>query len=319
MLISIVVPVYGSTVVEELVDRVEAIFSARPERCEIILVEDAWPDPKVWQSLSSLAGRKQSVVAIQLTRNFGQHAATLCGLRESKGDWVVTIDDDLQHAPEDIPKLLAASEHEAVFGQFPTVRQSLSRRLSSWTKAWFDAVILNKPKNIRLSSFRLLSRAVVDGMLLIRTPYPFIPSLIFDVTRDVAGVEVTHYARRSGRSGYTFPRRFALFKNLVIHNSAFVLGLVGKVGIIFSACSFILAALVVYEKLADGVAIAGWTSLLATQLLVGGLLLFSVGLAGEYLIHIIASSECRPTYFVRRRRGNPPAAPMTESNVPSSR
>src|SRR3954468_22260587 len=102
MLISIVIPVYNSTTTDEIARRIAAVFAGRPEAYEIVFVDDFSPDVRVWSALTALAARDPAVRAVQLTRNFGQHAATLCGLGESRGDFVITMDDDLEHSPEDI-------------------------------------------------------------------------------------------------------------------------------------------------------------------------------------------------------------------------
>ena len=305
-LVSIVVPVYDSPVLEELADRIEEVFRERPEDdYEIIFVDDRSPGPGIWPTLERLARERELVKAVQLTRNFGQQAATLCGLREACGEVVVTLDDDLQHDPQDIPKLLAHADRDIVIGQLGRKRHSVFRRIASRAKGFFDQTLIGKPKNIQLSSFRLLGRTVVDGVLSIHTPHPFLPALMFHVSKDVVGVPVGHGVRRGGRSGYTLRKLIRVFSNLLINNSSLVLRLVGAVGISFAAISFLLVALVVYKKIVHGVAVQGWASLFSALLLIGGLLLVSLGVVGEYLLRIIESSENRPTYFVRRRLGFP--------------
>ncbi len=302
MKISVVIPVYNSTVLEELTDRINAVFRDRPGvNYEIIFVDDSSPCPETWPTLERLARERSALRALQLTRNFGQQAATLCGLAEARGDFVITMDDDLQHAPEDIPKFLALTDWDIVIGQFDRKRHNLFRRLTSRAKGYFDRIILGKPKGIQMSSFRMLNRTVVDGILSIRTPHPFLPALMFYVSQNVIGVRVGHSSRREGRSGYTLWKLMRVFSHLLINNSSLVLRLVGNLGLLFAGISFLMAALVIYQKLAHSVSVQGWTSLLATQLLLGGLLLFSVGVVGEYLIRIIESSERKPTYFIRRR------------------
>lgn len=311
MLISVVIPVYNSPVLEELVTRIERVFAGRPESFEIVFVDDFSPKAEVWQTLERLAASRPDVRAVQLTRNFGQHAATLCGLREARGEFIVTMDDDLEHRPEDIPALLALREHDVVIAQFREKQHSVFTRASSRLKGWFDWLLLGKPKHIQLSSFRMLSRVVVEGMLSIRTAHPFIPALLLHVTKEIAGVEIAHGRRAQGRSSYTLRKRLRLFTDLIIHNSSLVLRLVGQVGLGLSMISFILAGYIIYMKLAHRIGIMGWASLLASQLLIGGLLLFSVGIVGEYLVRIIESSESKPTYFVRRRAGAATTAQTT--------
>jgi len=301
VLVSVVIPTYDSPDLEALTSRIEAAFAGRVEELEIVLVDDASPNPETWRTIERIARERPGVRAVQLSRNFGQHAATLCGLREARGDVVITIDDDLQHDPADIPLLLAAAEHDIVIGQLVENRHPLPRRIASAGKGWFDRIILGKPRHIRLSSFRLLSRTVVDGMLAVRTPHPFVPALMFHVSNDIVAVPVTHSRRAAGRSGYTLRKLFRLFSELVINNSSILLRFSAIIGMSFSVVSFALAIFAIYRKLAHGVAMQGWTSLFAALLLIGGLLLFSVGVTGEYLIRIIESSEGRPMYYLRRR------------------
>ncbi|HYC62739.1 MAG TPA: glycosyltransferase family 2 protein [Thermoanaerobaculia bacterium] len=299
-LVSVVIPVYNSPDLGALADGIEAVFRKIGREYEVLLVDDGSPDPHVWPALCELAAHRSGFRAFQLTRNFGQQAATLCGLREARGDVIVTMDDDLQHDPEDIPALLAAADHDVVIGQLEQSRHGVFRRMASHIKGWLDRVLIGKPKGLRLTSYRLINRSVVDGMLSIRTPHPFLPALMFYVSKDVVGVPVRHAGRRSGRSGYTAGKLIRLFSNLVISNSSVLLRAAAYTGLAFSVLSLIVVALVIYQKVSYGVSVQGWTSLFAAIVLMGGLLLFSVGVLGEYLIRIIESSEQRPTYIIRR-------------------
>ena len=306
-MISVVVPVYNSLAVEELAARVHATLADRPEGYELLLVDDLSPDPRVWPLLERLATARPNVRAIQLTRNFGQQAATLCGLQESRGDVVVTMDDDLQHWPEDLPTLLRLADHDIVIGQLVGRQHHVGRKVASWIKGHFDHWLIGKPRDIQLSSFRLLARTVVDGILAVRTPNPFLPALMFHVTGDVVGVPVRHSARGAGQSGYTLRKLLDVFSNLIFNNSSLLLRLVGQVGIALALVSLVMAGAVAYLKLAHRVAVSGWASLMAAQLFIGGVLLLGMGVIGEYLIRIIESSEMRPAYLVRRRvNASPP-------------
>lgn len=298
---SIVVPVYNSPDLVALLDRIEAAFRGRRESYEAILVDDASPDARIWPQLETLAGERAHVVAIQLTRNFGQQAATLCGLRAARGAVAITMDDDLQHDPADIPLLLAACEHDIVIGVLAGRKHHFLRRAASRIKNVFDRIVIGTPKGLQLSSFRLLSRTVVDGVLSMRTARPFLPALMFHVSKDAVPVPVTHSRRMAGRSGYTFSRLLVLFSNLVIGNSSILLRAGAYAGFTFAFVSFVLAGIVIYRKLVHGLAVQGWASLFAAVMLVGGLTLIQLGIIGEYLIRIIDSGEAKPAYLVRRR------------------
>jgi glycosyltransferase involved in cell wall biosynthesis len=300
-LVSIVVPVYDSPAAGLLAERIDEVFRERGGAYEIIFVDDGSPDARIWPGLETLARQSENVRAIQLSRNFGQQAATLCGLREARGQLVITLDDDLQHDPRDIPLLLARADHDIVIGQLGSKEHPLARRVVSRIKGVFDRVIVGTPKNLQLSSFRLLSRTVVDGVLSMRTPHPFLPALMFHVSKDAVGVPVSHSPRATGRSGYTLRKLLRLFSNLMINNSSILLRTAAYAGIVLAGASFSTAAVVIYRRLAHDISVQGWTSLFAALMLIGGLLLVSVGIIGEYLIRIIDTTEAKPTYFVRRR------------------
>ena len=301
--LSVVVPVYNSTCLAELAERIERTLTAEGIDYEIIFVDDGSPNSAVWPILERIASTRPRIRVVQLTRNFGQQAATLCGLRESRGNWIITMDDDLQHLPEDLPKFLALKEWDIVVGQFARKRHGLLRRMASRLKGYFDQIIIGKPGSIQLSSYRMLNRTVVDGILSIQTPYPFIPAMMFHVSNNVTGVTVEHGPRKEGRSGYTFWKLLTLFSNLLINNSALALRWMGYLGILCSLISFAFSGGIFYKMLVHGSAVQGWASLMVAVLLIGGMLLFSIGLVGEYLIRIIAASEAKPMYFVRRHSG----------------
>lgn len=299
---SIVVPVYNSAEsLKGIVDRVEEVFTQQvKEPYEIIFVDDGSPNPQTWQTLSELSTTRNHVKAIRLMRNFGQQASTICGLREAKGEHIFTLDDDLQHDPYDMPAFIEHKDHDIVIAQFRQKQHTLAKRFFSKFKSKFDEVILGKPKHIQLSPYRLINRVTIDGMLsLTKTPYPFIPAMMFYVTKDVVGVNVEHHARAEGSTGYNYFKMLKLFSNLLINNSSLLLRLIGNLGLIISFCSFLVAGIYVYRKLFLDINALGWTSLFVALLFIGGLLLFSVGIMGEYLIRIIQGIDQKPNYLIR--------------------
>jgi dolichol-phosphate mannosyltransferase/undecaprenyl-phosphate 4-deoxy-4-formamido-L-arabinose transferase len=302
MKFSIVIPVYNTVnPLHELVDGIKRVFQEIGYEFEIIMVEDCSPNSGTWEMLESIARKNPEVTAIQLSRNFGQQPATLCGLAEASGDFMITMDDDLQHSPEDIPRLIEQNQHDIVIGQFSEKKHSLFKRIASKVKSYFDTILIGKPNNVRLSPFRMINRTTVNGMLAINTPNPFIPALMFHVSKDVVGVTFEHHYRREGKSNYTFLKMLGVFNNLIIGNSSFLLKTIGYLGIVIALISLIYASVIVFGQLINPSTIPGWTSVIVSILFVGGLLLFSVGIIGEYLIRIIAGVESRPSYVVRKK------------------
>lgn len=221
---SIVIPVYNSSRgLHELQERISRVFSTKlGQAYEILLVEDGSPDPDTWPVVADLAQKHQQISAIRLSRNFGQHAALLCGLAHARGEFIITMDDDLQHAPEDIPALVKLQEHDVVIGQYFQKKHPPLRNLFSAVKSRFDRTLTGVPSNIRISTFCLFQRNIVQQMLRLgNMPYPLLSTLIFKVTQDVAGAPVGHSKRREGESGYTFFKLMRLFSRVLINNSGF--------------------------------------------------------------------------------------------------
>ncbi|MFH0945095.1 MAG: glycosyltransferase family 2 protein [Planctomycetota bacterium] len=300
---SVVVPVYNtSETLVELAARFDRLFrEVVLDSYEIIFVDDCSPREESWQTITSLAEQASEVRGFQLMRNFGKAGAVLCGFQQARGRYVVTIDDDLQQAPEDLPALLQEKHHDVVMGAFRSRRDSLFARFSSRIKGWFDQRILGKPKHVRVSPYKLFKVEIVKAMLEIRTPYPFIPALMYYLTKDVVNVEVSHHPREYGRSGFTFSRKVRQFLALLINNSSFLLQAVAALGILMAVSSMLLGGVIVIRKLFYDINAPGWASTMVVQLVIGGMVLFSLGVIGEYLIRIINGVEQRPPFVVRSR------------------
>jgi dolichol-phosphate mannosyltransferase/undecaprenyl-phosphate 4-deoxy-4-formamido-L-arabinose transferase len=305
-LYSIIIPVYNTA--DSLIiisERIENVFANLPNKSfEILFIDDCSTNPKSWETLSKLQSQNNKIKCIKFMRNFGQQAATICGMRHAKGDFIITMDDDLQHSPEEITELMKWEVHDAVIAQFSDKQHTFSKKLFSKIKYFFDRIIIGNPQNIKLSSFRLINKATKDAILSqANTPYPFISAMLFYATKDVKGANLIHSARTEGQTGYTFYKMIKLFSNLLLNNSSILLRLVGNFGIFISIVSFSLSMYFLFKKLIWGIKIAGWTSLIISILFIGGLILFSLGLIGEYLIRIIKSTENKPLYFIKVTKG----------------
>ena len=222
---SIVVPIYNtSKVLVELQQRIEQVLLFQIKQSyEIILVDDGSSNPATWPAIENLVRNRKHISAIRLTRNFGQHAALLCGMANAKGAYLITMDDDLQHSPEDIPTLISHKEHDMVMGQFRKKNHAPVRNLGSKIKSCFDRIISGKPRKLRVSTFCLIRRNIAERILaIVRTPLPLFSSLAFQATRDVVGVPVSHSPRQEGKSGYSFISLIKLFGRLFISNSRFI-------------------------------------------------------------------------------------------------
>lgn len=302
-LFSVIVPVFNTAAtLEPLVRRVGEVFAQLPQfEHEIVFVDDASTHPETWPTLKRIALQNDRVRAVQLMRNFGQTPATLCGMKLARGDYVITLDDDLQHAPEDIPLLIAEREHDLVFGQFRELSHSMPKRILSRLKNFVLSYLIDKPKGLQLTSFRLLRREVVRAMLsVVTSPQTTLPPLLFFITRDVAAVEVQHNPRQEGASNYTLRRIWRLARNLVFNETVLLLKLIGRLGFAIACLSFLGGIAVLASRVFLGTVVVGWASTIIALLVIGGLILFSLGIIGEYLARLINGVEGRPAFVVRR-------------------
>ncbi|QLC22265.1 glycosyltransferase [Parasphingopyxis sp. CP4] len=295
---SIVVPVYQSgPQLRDLVERLAIVFDQVLNTShEIILVDDGSTSPVTLALLPELAA-SPNVCVVRLTRNFGKPGAVLCGLAHSSGDWVVTIDDDLQQLPEDIPKLVVHRDHDMVTATHTRHHSGGAREITSRIKRFFDTHSLGY--SVSLSALKVIRRPIVDGMLKISTNKPFIPALIREITTDVVAVETELQESAYPRSRYTFRARWVQFSSLLFGNSGFLLRCFVWLGGSLVALGLMLAiGLLSFMILGrdpgfDG----GWLS--ALILFVGGANMMAVGTTGEYLIRIMAISSGKPAYVVR--------------------
>ncbi len=297
---SIVVPVFQSSAsVEQLTERtVEVLSHVAQNRFEIILVDDGSTAPSTWATLSGLHRRfPEHVVAIRLTRNYGKASAILCGLRHARGRWVVTMDDDLQHRPEDIPRLIAHESHDVVVAQFPERQHGPLVVAASWVKSRFDRVILGLP--CHMSPFKLINETVLQALIQLNPHKPFVPAMLAHITTDFVPVTLEHQASAHGRSRYSLARRLRQFSDLLIGNSNLLLRCVGGFGAFVAFAGLLFAVYVLVRRLLGLIQEPGWASLVSLNLVFGGLTLITLGIIGEYLIRILDGIQAKPPFVVR--------------------
>jgi dolichol-phosphate mannosyltransferase/undecaprenyl-phosphate 4-deoxy-4-formamido-L-arabinose transferase len=272
------------------------------EPYEIIFVDDCGPDHS-WSVLQELAARDSAVTSIQLMHNSGQSNATLCGIGHAAGAIVITMDDDLQHPPEEIPRLIAAlrADVDVVMGVPKEKKHHWFRRLGSDTMHRIICHLLGKDQDLRFSSFRVMRRPVVDGLLTLRTLSPALGPMIYSVTARIVNTTVEHAPRTEGRSGYTFSRLLSQSMSNLIGYSMLplrLLAVVGCIGIFFSI-AFALVLLASY--LMGGITVPGWTTLALLLVLLSGFNFFAFAILGEYVLRILQRVNATPQYLIRAR------------------
>ena len=301
ILYSIVIPVYGtSQSLIELAKGIDAEFHQFDLKdYELVFVNDCSPNRETEPTLKHIFENNQRVKVISLSRNFGQQAATLCGISHALGDFVITMDDDLQHRPEHIKLFFEYEFHDVVIASFPEKKHSIFKRMTSDFKGWFDYIILKKPKHIQLTAFRMIKRHIAEGLSECNTPYPFIPAIIFDLTIDIVNVQIPHYDRLEGKSQYSVWKMLRLFSNLLINNSYLLLRILGIVGISGFLMSLMISFYLIIRYFLWGFKVVGWASQILAISIFGGLILFGTGVIGEYLVRILANLENKHMYYIK--------------------
>jgi glycosyltransferase involved in cell wall biosynthesis len=300
---SIVIPVYNSeNTLNELFERLNTVFKGITENYEIIFVDDCSSDGS-WGKMRNLREKDKRVKIIQLLRNFGQHNATMCGFNFCKGNYIITMDDDLQHPPEEIPKLIERINegYTVVFGEYKVKQHGKFENFLSKIFQNLMHRILKIPNKIYISSFTILKSEVIKNVVTIKSFYPFLPALISRSTpvNKIANVVVIHEERKVGKSGYNIFKLFTFSLNLVINYSALPLLLVGIVGFAISILSIGYGAIIIVQKILDpSYGVTGWNSLMVAISFLGGAILMAIGVMGEYLRRILAEISYEKQYVI---------------------
>jgi len=301
---SIVVPVYNSEKsLELLYERILTVFNERYNGdFEMILVDDSSRD-HVSEVMRKLHKKDPRVKTVFLARNFGQHKALLCGFQFVTGDYVITLDDDLQHPPEEIPKLLTyLDEHpdiDVVCGHYQSKKHGVIRNLGTRMTNAFTSYIFSKPRDLRLTSFRAMRRYVTDALGQFSDARPRIGHLLLRTTNRIANVTVQHDQRRFGKSGYSFKRLVKDFLDNILYNSDLPLVVLGWIGVLNFVLSVVLILFYLLRYFITGYSVEGFATIVILVLAFGGLILFGLGIVGHYLSQIISEAKKMPAYIIR--------------------
>ena len=297
---SVVVPVYNSqSSLQELCEGIIQTLTITGDEFEIIFVDDDSRD-RSWEVLNHI--RKEHpgrVTAIKLSRNYGQHNATLCGMSFAQGRFVITLDDDLQTPPAEILKLIelaGSNGYELVYGIHSKKRHSVLRNARSRSfKSTARALHHTAGDG---SSFRLITASLVKKVLQHQQHFIFLDEILFWYTNDIGFTEVEHHPRRYDRSGYTLGKLIRLVANLALYYTMMPLKVLVYGGFIISLITFFYGLFFIFKKLVFDVPL-GFTSLIVTILFSTSIILFSLGVLGEYLSRIYQLQNRKPPYAIR--------------------
>ncbi len=304
--ISVIVPVFNSEgSLWELIRRLRQVLSGHAPSYEVILVNDGSRDQS-WRVIQALAERHQWVRGIDLVRNFGQHNALLAGIRRAKYDLIVTLDDDLQHPPEEIPKLLSklSEGNDVVYGSPARMNHSFWRNIASVLTKLALQSTMGVETARRVSAFRAFRTRLREAFVSYQGTFISIDVLLTWATLKFSAVEVEHHPRKLGRSSYTVWKLVTHAVNMFTGFSTLPLQLASLIGFAFTLFGILVLIYVVGRFLIQGGSVPGFPFLASIIAIFSGAQLFALGVIGEYLARMHFRLMGRPPYHVRSEVGD---------------
>ncbi len=301
---SVIIPVFNSAgSLNELYNRIDKVFSDIKKSFEIIFIDDGSTDES-WNVIRKikLDTNNSNIIGIKLSKNFGQHNAVFCGLENAQGNMVITIDDDLQIPPEEIPKLLKTFEEkkcELVYGYFKKKHHSVFRNFGSWYIKKTGKMLNKAPGEG--SSFRVLSRNLTEQILKHAQEFVYIDELLLWYTNDIAFVQVEHLSRKHHKSGYSTIKLFQITFNLMIYYTAVPLKMMIYGGFSFALISFFVGLYYIVKKIFFHHTPPGYTSIIVAILFSTSVIIFSLGIIGEYLHRIYKVQNKKPPFSIKEK------------------
>lgn len=300
--LSVVVPVYnGSATIEALVESLQSVV-VHPQ---IILVNDRSPDNS-WEIIRRVASSYDNVIGVNLRKNAGQDNAIMAGFSYADGDYVVIMDDDLQHDPAHIALLLdglQTADADVCYANFRNKKQAFWKNIGSWFNGKVAEITLHKPPHIYLSPYKIMQKALVEEIVKYHGPYPYIDGLILRSTDSVQQVDVPHNERQEGESNYNLIRSLRVFLKMVTSFSVYPLRISVILGFVSALVALMLGVYFIAEFFLTGISIEGWTSMMLLILFIGGVIMVSLGITGEYVGRIYMSINRSPQYSVKEVAG----------------
>ena len=301
---SIVIPCYDSgTWLRELVLRTEKAM-VNHEPFEIILVNDKSPDNKTWPVIQELSEQYVFVRGVSLLYNVGQFRATLCGLEQANGQFVITMDDDLQHPPEELPKLISAMKKnpsmDCIMGRYAVKKHNPIRNAGSVIFRKIMDILYNKPTDIRTTSFRIMPESFVNRLILYRIAAPQLGPLIVSTTNKIMNIPVDHHARKQGESGYSLYRCISEGVLSIVNASIAPLRWFSFIGFITAGVAFSLGTYYLIRWSVWGISVEGFTSIILAISFFSGAILAEIGIVGEYIGRIIRELTGMPRYTIEQ-------------------
>jgi polyisoprenyl-phosphate glycosyltransferase len=296
--ISVVIPVYNS---ENCLDELNQQISdaLKDVSYELILVNDKSKD-KSWDKIVRLTEVNKSVRGISLKKNAGQDNAIMAGLAKAKGEYVVIMDDDLQHSPYDILKLHETCKrgYDICYGLFSDKKQSRWKNAGSQLNDYLAQLFLKKPVGLYLSPFKIMHTSLVQEVLGYKGAFPYVDGIVLALTSNITQIELVHQKRFDGKGNYSLFKSVSVFLKHVTGYSLYPLRIATIIGILAASLSFLLGVIFVVDYLTNDVHVEGWITLVLLIVFFNGLMLMCIGLIGEYIGRIYLTITSRRQYVV---------------------
>jgi len=303
--LSVVIPVFNSSeIIGDLVAQLAQTLPPLTDDYEVILIDDGSQDTS-WEKIGHASQKHPWLKGIKLMRNYGQHNALLCGIRAAQNDVIITMDDDLQHLPQDIHLLLSKLRegYDVVYGTPQKEEHPFWRKLASKIIRRALQKIMGVETAYNASAFRALKSEVREAFSDFKDPFVSIDVLLSWGTKDFASVLVRHHPRTKGPSNYTLRKLFAHALDMVTGFSSWPLRIASLVGFGFTLFGFFILFYVLIRYIIEGGSVPGFPFLASIIAIFSGAQLFSLGIIGEYLARIHFRSMRRPYCTVRQTVG----------------
>lgn len=304
-LISFVIPCFKSEkTIGIVVEEIKAtINEKKQDKYEIILVNDGSGNA-TWSAICGLCEEDSAVKGINMAKNFGQHNALMAGIRAATGDYVVCLDDDGQTPACEVYSLIEElnNGYDVVYADYSKKKHSGFRNLGSKTNGFMLEILLDKPHNLYVSSYFVMQRYIVDEIARYSNPYTYLMGLVLRSTNNISSVYVNHRSRIEGESGYSLKRLISLLVNGLTAFSVKPLRMATYMGLISAFIGAIYSIYALINKLVNPNTPMGWTSTIIIILIIGGMILFVLGIIGEYIGRIYICINVSPQYVIREKK-----------------
>jgi undecaprenyl-phosphate 4-deoxy-4-formamido-L-arabinose transferase len=302
--VSVAIPCYKSSLtLPTVVADIRKAIGQRPDyNYQIILVNDSPDDQATCQAIAQLCQEDKNIVGIDLSRNFGQSFAKMAAIPYVTGDVLVYMDDDGQHPADQIYRLVDKifEGYDLVFAHFPHKKHSLFKRFTSWLNSKVLELNGSKPRNVFMSSYYAISRTAVNALKKYKSPFPSMGGYLSHVVQRYANVDMEHRERLAGHSNYTLRKMLRLWLTGFTNFSTVPLRFSAFLGVFCAMIGFLSGVIIIIRKLLDPSIAAGYTSSIAVQLFIGGVIMMILGLCGEYIGRIYMTVSNMPQYEIRQ-------------------